>query len=1249
MIAAGLAAFTPSWASSHSKYDPAAEVDLKRAKEIFPLDFVQCFLKILAEKTTPKVARLTIKELAKKNGGREGLHDLFLERPLDLSKQITARQIKQAQNIVEQLRRDCATFVVKQEHRRRVMFGAAVRIANYARGYLARKLAEKRRRRREKRIRDDRAASKIQALVRRVQARWRAEERCARQFLWQRRGRRTRHLERATVVGSFHVRNDPDERRLSLLLKLDTPGQKSWDPYLLGASCTWETVPSLVWPCHPNGAIVKGETAVLFAHYGPLPSDPVRGRRAPVVICRCDALPPTRKQRAAEMLTVARAMIYNKRRTKQGSAGSRPSPPANSKKKRPKKRSKKALAKMKAKADAKAAKLALGAAGDVVQCPTVPFDDSTSPANYLLLLNGEAGALPAVSWGYGGPRSLLGTEPPHNQGCVLGSRQARCDREDFYVLQHMSSFMGRDLVRYLAGRRELPALASPDGTGADGKWATDRRRKYWESTSGAHHFAIKAHRRRLVGVKTGIPRASAARAENDNGGQEAGLELMPEATRKATERYRAAAKRGMQERARSVRVSPLWLPTAPPASDRENLTAAERDAAREHAKLRLRCRSAAVMPVVAVSIGGGGGGAAAVVDEPSAGKPWRLIFFDDDGVLNTEDTPRFGRRAPRDGESAYTISTSPWTLDPEKCARLVSVCNETGAKLVCCSPRRAFVDLRDQLTSMLFNKGLPQDGFLGFTPDLSPEDSPGVYGPSLRRAEIAAWLADQHPSREIEAWVIIDTLNMLRGDGRGALLAKDKAGLFTALALAQRKGISKRVREKQRVRHDVRAARRKAQMKEQGWTVEDEQQGKKTKKRRKKKKTTKNGVLGEDDLSTVPAWTPMTGANTAAKNNDEASEPTALTAMAAASVAAVAATAADAARAGREARLAWTVVQTLIDVDAEKLPVRRRDDDDDPGAGGGIGGNGIGGGPLDMRDHFVRVHIRKGLNEERVGEVRRLILLPNTSRLEILERKLVARKANFEERSSAFLQGYPTDGPFVPGLKASESTRRLTLFLKVFKELDEDMHVLDQGYTELRSIIDKEPFLSSPFKWDSKLYRKVTKTFKELQAAQDKVDDEKRAVEQRQREIQCLKQGGRFCPKCGELVHPAADFRTSTESNAWLQCTSTTCGLAFCQRCGAPRSAIEAHGLHRHVVGCPKHKKRPHGAPADKVLRFWSASTPEVKKGLKKAGDVRCQQCAAMQLETASCIPVAGLPQSWHEDKDPDPKLKRIRRALAER
>ena len=350
-----------------------------------------------------------------------------------------------------------------------------------------------------------------------------------------------------------------------------------------------------------------------------------------------------------------------------------------------------------------------------------------------------------------------------------------------------------------------------------------------------------------------------------------------------------------------------------------------------------------------------------------------------------------------------------------------------------------------------------------------------------------------------------------------------------------------------------------------------------------------------------------------------------------------------------------TVAQTLIDVDAEKLPIRQRNDEDGRdadgviGAGSNVGGSSIVGGPLDMRDHFVRVHIRKGLNEERLAEVRRLILLPNTSRLETLERKLVARKANFEERSSAFLQGYPTDGPFVAGLKASESMRRLSLFLKVFQELDEDMHVLDQGYAELRSIVDAEPFLSSPFKWDSKLYRKVTKTFKELRAAQDKVDDEKRAMDRRQREIQCLKQGGRFCPKCGELVHPAADFKTNTESNAWLRCTSKTCGLAFCQRCGAPRSAIEAHGLHRHVVGCPKHKKRPQGAPADKVLRFWSASTPEVKKGLKKAGDVRCQECVAMPLETACCIPVEGLPASWNEEKDPDPKLKHIRGALAKR
>ena len=213
------------------------------------------------------------------------------------------------------------------------------------------------------------------------------------------------------------------------------------------------------------------------------------------------------------------------------------------------------------------------------------------------------------------------------------------------MLQHMSSFMGRDLVRYLAARRELPALASPDGTGADGKWARDRRRKYWESTNKRHN-AILPCRRRMIAQKS---------AE-----------------------WREVSYENRLCKAVDVEVSTLWHPI-----------------------------------------------------NRGIGTPWRIVFFDDDGVLNCEDTTRSGRAKP----------VGP--LDPQLCQEVkgrqpphslqhVDVCLgakqghggqdgghllETSAKTVCCSEgRRNSFELRDHLTETLFNAGLPQDAC--FVPDL---------------------------------------------------------------------------------------------------------------------------------------------------------------------------------------------------------------------------------------------------------------------------------------------------------------------------------------------------------------------------------------------------------------------------------------------------------------------------------------------------------------------------------------------------
>ena len=155
-----------------------------------------------------------------------------------------------------------------------------------------------------------------------------------------------------------------------------------------------------------------------------------------------------------------------------------------------------------------------------------------------------------------------------------------------------------------------------------------------------------------------------------------------------------------------------------------------------------------------------------------------------------------------------------------------------------------------------------------------------------------------------------------------------------------------------------------------------------------------------------------------------------------------------------------------------------------------------------------------------------------------------------------------------------------------------------------------------------------------------------RAHESRHAEIVALKKGGRFCPSpaCGQIVDAKDDFNLNPESNNWLHCNQKHCNFFFCQRCGAKRGPVDAHGLHRHVPGCQFYKKSK--KKADVPLRFWSASAIEVKRGKKKAGDVRCADCTKTAMETEPCPAPMALPTSWNEDKDPDPKLKRIRRFL---
>ena len=674
--------FEPTWGKQYSAYDPNAPVHPNRAKEIFPQDFINIFVKLITEATTAKVARLTIKELAKKNGGKAGLHDMFLERPLDLSQQLTARQIKHAEKIVQTLREDCAKHVAYAEHKRKLAFGAAIRIGTYVRGYVARKLAQKRKIRKEKKDRDDYASSKIQCLVRGVQGRCRFQELKCRSCLWQRRGRNMRYLERAVVLATKHVRNDPKEPRIAFILAL--ADSTRWNQHLIGATVTGETAPNLIDPSHPQGGTILegGKTAVLFAHYGVMPSG---GRRAPVVICRVDMKPLTRLEEFRLDLkrkASAAADPFGKSSKRRGNKNKKTKGKGNKRGRR----NKKNTDEQKQKGNSPHNNPAEDSENlEIVTVPPVqPFHDSTSPIQYVHMNLGLHHALPASF-----------------QGCQ-GERLKRNEREDFYVLQHMSGFLGRDLVRYLASRRELPALASPDGSDQDGNWAKDRRRKYWETTN-ARHGCILPYRRRVHSVKD--------------------------------ETYRTETAQRVVQYKKSNYIPSSWESVAPT-------------------------------------------------------NKWRLVFFQDDGVLNFEDSFRGGyggtsqtRVNSATGQktsSVYNITTDPYSLNATMVDRLVNICNEVcfgggesldhvcfyfyfspclflffsfgnikkvGAKLICMSNRSETHALQDELTETLHNAGLPLTSFLGFTPKIENPASSNSGSSSNRLASVYSWLLEQDSRR----------------------------------------------------------------------------------------------------------------------------------------------------------------------------------------------------------------------------------------------------------------------------------------------------------------------------------------------------------------------------------------------------------------------------------------------------------------------------------------------------------------------
>ncbi|CAE8712007.1 unnamed protein product [Polarella glacialis] len=122
----------------------------------------------------------------------------------------------------------------------------------------------------------------------------------------------------------------------------------------------------------------------------------------------------------------------------------------------------------------------------------------------------------------------------------------------------------------------------------------------------------------------------------------------------------------------------------------------------------------------------------------AASKPFKLIFLDVDGVLNTTSRG-----------SAY--SSAEETLKFDCVQQLVTLVGNSSARLVLSSSWRSCLLLKMQLWSKLVAQGLLEDCIVGQTPPITF---------TQRAAEISAWLSQNQCEGWTGDWVALDDMDL---------------------------------------------------------------------------------------------------------------------------------------------------------------------------------------------------------------------------------------------------------------------------------------------------------------------------------------------------------------------------------------------------------------------------------------------------------------------------------------------------------
>ena len=177
-----------------------------RWREVRPKDFVKQFRIILTNERSAKVAKNILLDIAKKNNGKEGMFDMFVQRPNTLARILEKKTIDG--NIVNRLKQQITDWIVYEEEKKRKWLASTLLIQTRIRGYLAKIRVKMKREKDAKDKLEFHAAQQIQKIMRGILGKRRFIEYKDEAFLRQRRGRIVKFLELADVVKIFHEKGN---------------------------------------------------------------------------------------------------------------------------------------------------------------------------------------------------------------------------------------------------------------------------------------------------------------------------------------------------------------------------------------------------------------------------------------------------------------------------------------------------------------------------------------------------------------------------------------------------------------------------------------------------------------------------------------------------------------------------------------------------------------------------------------------------------------------------------------------------------------------------------------------------------------------------------------------------------------------------------------------------------------------------------------------------------------------------------